>query len=298
MSVLISIDGTAINGTDYSTINTNYNIPGGIEFITTDLEALIDGLPEGSETVIITVYNGCPCSVQTASDTIRILDQIVFTPTLTNNGPACPGDSILLSLSYLPMPDTCRVEWSNGVVGPSQIWVKPTLTTTYSANIFYPCSVKNVSTTVIVNPAPIATASNDGPYCEGDPIHLFSNGGTSYRWRGPSSYLSLQQNPIINNSQLLNGGTYQVTVTGANGCKSIASTLVQVFPLPDIDLDANTPFCAGDPISFIIDTFPDYYYYGPNSWSSVDSFPIINNSAETIGKALNSDDICCCDFCM
>lgn len=281
MPVVITVEGTAINGTDYSTINTDYTIPGGQESISIDLEAFTDGIPEGAETIILTVFNGCPCSVQTASDTISVLDEIIFTPTLINNGPVCQGDSALLSLSNLPATDTIRIEWSNGVTGPSQIWVHPAVTTTYTANIFYPCSSKSVSTTVTVNPVPNASASNDGPYCVGDPIHLFGTGGVTYRWRGPDSFLNLQQNPVINNSQLVNGGTYQVTVTGANGCKSITSTYVDVNPLPNLELNANTPFCTGDPISFIIDTFPDYYYWGPDSWNSVDSFPIVGNAAET-----------------
>ncbi len=280
MPVVITVGGTATNGTDYTTINNNYTIPAGQESITVNLNAVADGITEGAETVIINVFNGCPCSVQTASDTITILDQIIFTPTLTNNGPKCQGESVLLSLNLVPLPDTVRIEWSNGVIGPSQIIVSPSATTTYTATIFYPCSSQTISTTVTVKPAPVATASNDGPYCVGDPIHLFSTGGGTYRWRGPSSYLTLQQNPTINNAQLNNGGTYRVTVTGANGCTAVASTYVAVYPLPNLVLNANTPFCEGDPISFVIDTFPDYFYWGPNSWNSVDSFPIIPNSAE------------------
>ncbi|HNQ67716.1 MAG TPA: choice-of-anchor L domain-containing protein [Bacteroidales bacterium] len=280
MPVYISIGGTATNGTDYSYLHYTYTIPAGQPSITIPIEAFADGVTEGPETLIITLHNTCPCSTETISITLTILDEIIFSPTITASTPICEGESVTLGIYYSPQPDTVYVVWSNGVTGPSEITVQPSTTTTYTAMVHYPCDSVELSTTVTVYPMPVATASNDGPYCVGDPIHLFSSGGLTYRWRGPNFYMAFSQNPTINNAQLINAGTYQVTVTGLNGCKSIASTYVQVFPMPDFELNAPTPVCSGDPITFDIDTFPDYYYWGPNNWTSVDSFPTIPDADE------------------
>ncbi|MDD3688393.1 MAG: choice-of-anchor L domain-containing protein, partial [Bacteroidales bacterium] len=136
MPVILTIGGTATNGTDYSTLNTNYTIPAGEESITIPMEAYLDGLTEGSETVILTVFNGCPCDIETYTDTLYILDPLVFTSSLTNNGPVCAGNPATLTVNMNPIPDTVRVEWSTGAVGPTQITVTPAVTTTYTAMIY------------------------------------------------------------------------------------------------------------------------------------------------------------------
>lgn len=280
MPVYISIGGTATNGTDYSTLYYTYTIPAGQPSITIPIEAFADGVTEGPETLIITLYNTCPCSTESITETITILDEIIFSPTITASQPICEGETVTLGIYYSPQPDTVNVVWSNGVTGPSEITVQPSTTTTYTAMIYYPCDSVELSTTVTVYPMPVATASNDGPYCVGDIIHLSSSGGLTYRWRGPNFYMSMQQNPFILDAQLIHSGTYQVTVTGLNGCKSIASTYVSVSPLPDVELTAPSPVCSGDPITFDIDTFSFYDYWGPNNWTSTDSFPTIPDADE------------------
>src|SRR6185436_2177371 len=64
------------------------------------------------------------------------------------------------------------------------------------------------------------------------PITLFSNGGTSYSWTGPSGFTSTEQNPNRNvgpnSSTLIGAGIYTVIVTNENGCTASASTLVDI----------------------------------------------------------------------
>ncbi|HRT81119.1 MAG TPA: hypothetical protein P5538_09290, partial [Bacteroidales bacterium] len=87
------------------------------------------------------------------------------------------------------------------------------------------------TTNVVINPAPVISASNNGPLCVGDNLQLTANGsgGTDYSWSGPDGFSSNFQNPTISNAQLVNDGTYTVTLTNTiTGCTASASTIVNV----------------------------------------------------------------------
>lgn len=93
-------------------------------------------------------------------------------------------------------------------------------------------------------------ASNDGPYCVGDAIHLTVNTqeGATYHWTGPNNFNSTQQNPIINNSTLAMAGTYTcVTTVGTHSVS--ANTVVQVYPNPTANFTA-TSVCLGNSTQF------------------------------------------------
>ncbi|MCK4658281.1 MAG: hypothetical protein KAV82_02060, partial [Phycisphaerae bacterium] len=81
----------------------------------------------------------------------------------------------------------------------------------------------------------VATASNNGPFCEGDTIVL--SGGPSsgplgpytYAWAGPDGFGSTEQSPTISDATLDMLGTYYLTVTNTNGCEFTAQTDVEVY---------------------------------------------------------------------
>ncbi|MCK4659564.1 MAG: hypothetical protein KAV82_08595, partial [Phycisphaerae bacterium] len=80
----------------------------------------------------------------------------------------------------------------------------------------------------------VATASNNGPFCEGDTIEL--SGGPSsgplgpytYAWAGPGGFISTDQSPTISDATLAMTGTYYLTITNVNGCEFTADTDVTV----------------------------------------------------------------------
>jgi hypothetical protein len=85
------------------------------------------------------------------------------------------------------------------------------------------------STTVVVN-ATTATASNNGPACQGEQIALSASGGNTYQWTGPNSFSSSQATPNVTIPINAPAGnyTYTVTVTGTGGCTATASTAIVV----------------------------------------------------------------------
>ena len=81
-----------------------------------------------------------------------------------------------------------------------------------------------------------ATASNNGPKCQNDPITLTATGGTSYSWAGPSGFTSTTGASVTTTI----AGTYTVTVTNTVGCTATATTVVVVYPNPTVTVDSKT----------------------------------------------------------
>lgn len=93
--------------------------------------------------------------------------------------------------------------------------------------------------------APVATASNSGPYCAGDDIQLSSTGTGTISWTGPNGFTSSSQNPTISASTVAMSGTYTVTID-QSGCVATASTDVIVNAVPDVLPISDLVFCDGD----------------------------------------------------
>lgn len=93
-------------------------------------------------------------------------------------------------------------------------------------------------------------ASNDGPYCVGETIHLNVNAqtGATYSWTGPNGFTSNQQNPVRSNCTMAMAGTYTcVTTVGSHS--TTATTVVEIIPKPTANFSATT-VCAGSPTQF------------------------------------------------
>jgi hypothetical protein len=107
---------------------------------------------------------------------------------------------------------------------------------------------------VTVNPLPTATAGSDSPRCTGATLNLTAAGGTTYSWAGPNGFTSNVQNPSINNVTTAASGTYNVTVTDANGCINTATVAVTVNALlvPSVTIGVNpgNNICAGTTVIF------------------------------------------------
>ena len=75
-------------------------------------------------------------------------------------------------------------------------------------------------------------ATNTGPFCEGDDIHLFSPSysGATYKWTGPTPD-DLTQNPVVSNSLSPGTYTYTVYVDGPTCSTLSATTLVEISPV-------------------------------------------------------------------
>lgn len=127
-------------------------------------------------------------------------------------------------------------------------------------------------------------ASNNGPLCVGDTLHL-SVGSPSdafYSWTGPAGFTSTLQNPTINNVSAANAGWYFVAVTVGKSTVAYDSTMVEIYapPAPAVATN-NSPVCGGGLLtlssSFVANA--GYHWTGPNGFESTLQNPTVSNSA-------------------
>lgn len=115
-------------------------------------------------------------------------------------------------------------------------------------------------------------ASSNSPVCEGINLQLSAEGGTKYVWKGPNSFSSDQQNPIISKAILVASGIYSVTIT--NDSKTSLFTVdVTVNKLPLI-ITGTTGIMYGS--NLYVGTFSGsdklskQLWKGPNGFSSTE----------------------------
>jgi len=211
-------------------------------------------------------------------------------PTLSasNTGPYCEGDDIALSATG---SGGTVYSW-NGPEGFTSTSEDPVIEGSVAANAGdYFVTLENsgtgcattVSTTVNVNPNPVVTASNAGPYCTGETAELSAtgSGGDTYTWSGPDSYSNSGQNINITGVNVANSGTYTVSLENtASGCISSANTVLEVNPVPTATVSNTGPYCEGEDIELSSTTSlgDTYSWTGPNGYSSTESNPVITDA--------------------
>lgn len=143
--------------------------------------------------------------------------------------------------------------------------------------LFAICNSSIVSCAVI-------SASNSGPYCEGEDINLSATaGGSDYDWTGPGGYsMPNTQNPTITGATAAMSGTYTVTVTTPSGIQ-VLTTDVVVNPLPTVNASNTGPYCEGQTINLNSTGGGSYSWAGPGGYTSLIQNPTITNS--TIANA-------------
>lgn len=216
------------------------------------LTAILDDYQIGiSADIVNTIFGGNPnvyYGFSSGTGGLSNIHRVCFGPPPVLAMPdasICEGQSTVLGAdpngiawTWAPDPTLSSLTIRNPVANP-------TVTTTYTTTIEYPCGYFGYDTVVVaVLPLPMANASNDSPVCIGQTLSLFANGGVSYQWSGPSGFSSSAQNPVRHNVTAGMAGTYVVTVSDGNGCTNTASTLVEVDPGPVITFDpAPDPIC-------------------------------------------------------
>ncbi|MBK9175985.1 MAG: hypothetical protein IPM46_06515 [Flavobacteriales bacterium] len=91
--------------------------------------------------------------------------------------------------------------------------------------------------------APGAQAAGGTLTCDVTSIQLQGTGNGSFAWTGPGGFTSNDQNPTVSVA-----GTYDLTVTGANGCQSFASAEVELDnDVPQANVTATLVGCEDEP---------------------------------------------------
>ena len=152
----------------------------------------------------------------------------------TNNGPLCPGDSLVLTATTVA---GATYSWT-GPGGFTSTLQNPTISNitaamagnyTVSINVISPPCSSTSTTTLVVNPKPTILNSGDITMYIGASTQIFATGGTTYNW-SPTTNLNCAScdSTMVNPSQTT---TYCATVTNAAGCVD-SSCLTVTIVLP------------------------------------------------------------------
>lgn len=126
---------------------------------------------------------------------------------------------------------------------------------------------------------------SNSPVCEGDSLEMFTIFPTNiveYNWTGPGNFNSSAPNPVIQNADILDAGTYNVTLIDDAGCEAITDFPVDVLENLGlgITITPEIPIQTCDGIFLSASSFPSnvtYLWEGPCILSSdTDSLIEIN----------------------
>lgn len=191
----------------------------------------------GTFNVTVTSASGCkgiatPVVVSSIANT---------TPNVTSSGTTtfCQGGSVTLTSD-----SASTYQWSNGLSLKS-ITVSQAGSYKVTITDINGCTGVSNAVTITVNPVPGASITAGGPttFCDGGSVTLTSNAANLYQWSNGSSTQSI----IVTLS-----GSYNVTVTDANGCSSSASgtnVVVNTNPVASITSGGATTFCQGSSVT-------------------------------------------------
>ena len=188
------------------------------------------------------------------------------TDVSANKTAICIGQDLQLSANCVAGTVTWYSQQADGTAlgtGTSFSQSPNTNITYYAACNDGTTESNRVSTGLItVNALPTPSASSSSAICAGTTLNLSSSGGVSYAWTGANSFSSTLQNPSIISATTAASGTYQVTVTNANGCTAIATTSVIVNALPTATASSNSQICAGNTLNLTASGGVSYAWTG------------------------------------
>ena len=151
------------------------------------------------------------------------------------------------------------------------------------------CISNTIAQVIIVAPVPATpNASSNAPICDKiNNLNLFAStittGVFNYSWTGPGLYTSNQQNPSIASVSQAAAGTYYVVISYNNCVSATGSTNVIINSTPDApSISSNSPVCSSTPLNLKSSTSfvggLNYSWQGPNSFTSTNASPILNNT--------------------
>lgn len=256
-------------------------------------QVIISATPANSGAYKLVVFNN-GCASEPDFSVVTVL-QTPPVSLISSNGPVCEGNELTFKAS---LENASVYHW---IAPDLQEYLTNSNTYSIPSASLADAGQWRVYTTrsgcdselseaigVVVNSQPNAVASaSSTAICEGGSVQFFSTPnvtGASYTWKGPGGYTSATQNPVIENLNLADEGTYAVTITTPEGCFKEASIDIRVLRTAAIQAVSNNgPDCLEGPMDIILRAtiFPadngsyTYQWTGPDGFVSTDANAII-----------------------
>ena len=231
LNLQFTLDGTAINGTDYSQIGSspapgtinNITIPANQASVSVNIQTIADGIAEGAENIMVYLINPY-CPGQIIDSLNIILNDALVADITPATDTLCLGGGVQLvatggnTFSWTPASGLSNSNIYNPIASPTKTTVY-TVTTT-AGN----CTAKD---SIQIFVSDIALSFNT--------INVLCYGGSTgsidlnvtgiapfqYSWTGPNGFTANTQD-LTN----IKSGTYTVNVLGSNGCSAIKEVSV------------------------------------------------------------------------
>jgi len=226
LTITYGVGGTALNGTDYPFLPGTITFPIGVDTVQFYITPFGDGLPEGLETVTLSVsiVNSCGDTV-TTNATIEINDPLPFNVVPGNIIIDCPTTSVIISAAPDDGVPGFTYDWETGVTTTTaSVPGNIVGVTSYDVDITDACgTVASGVVTVTLNPAPVPTIDFDQItylICPNDDVTIFSvvnnpySLPVTYDWNpgtGASSSYTVSPNVLTWYYLTINDGCYTVT---------------------------------------------------------------------------------------
>jgi len=242
----IFITGNAVNGVDYTpAIPSSITFLPGVDSVGFSFLAVADGIPEGVDSLIITIYNINACNDTVVSTAVLYIHDPQ--PLQADLGPdlsiSCLGGTLTLDPAATGGYTPYTYNWSTGASTPT-INLTVSGTQQIIVTVDGQCGTSDTDTLniVIIPAVPMAwTAPVFSTYCPADTVTigpLYISGGSTpftYAWGVGGSTASIDVSPFDTTS-------YTVTITDWCGQDTTLSILVNVRnPTPiDVQILADT----------------------------------------------------------
>lgn len=267
----IMVSGSASNGTDYTTVPATITFPAGVSFVDILVDPLLDGIPEGIETVTISVNDTlCDGTLVPFTQTINIKS---LNPLTLDAGPDilldCPRINQLINPTVTGGWPQLTYSWNTGPTTP-QLNVLPADTTQYIVTVTDSCGY-SITDDMWVNVAhdPIANFSFPNLlYCEPSNVDFtdlsvpVSGTNLIYDWSFGDGGTSSSQNPghMFNVYAIYN---VTLTVTNEFGCTNSATQNVQIYPVPTAVpmFNPQNPTTLSPEVTFFNESYPNIISY-------------------------------------
>lgn len=247
---------------------------------------------------VTTMYSPT-CSKTSDSITITVNPRPKAIITAIGNTVFCSGDSVILKAET---SNAYSYRWSTGATSYSIIVKNAGVYKLYITNS-YGC-IDSTSTSVTVNPLPIAFAGSDNTICDSPNAQIQIGSppvaGNTYSW-SPVTGLSNAtiSNPIVKPTSTL---VYTLLVTNTFGCSASSKVTITKVPLPIVDAGEKIAINVGS--STIIGASPTargnnpfYYQWTPSLGLNNNTFsnPIASPNTTTTYTVHVTDKYGCID---
>lgn len=301
MTIPIQLSGTAVEGVDYTAIPNSVTFPAGVQTVQFSFDAIQDGLPEGQESIIITLPILDPCGNPSPLElTLYINDVEPVDVEIVGGTIDCPGDSVTLTANASGGAPPYTYAWSNGATTQS-ITVAPNTSTTYTVSVTDDClnqtATDDFEVVVPVLPPLVLNQTPDiteiCPYITATLDANPSGGSGNYTYQWSSNFEpDLGSTPSISVTPSTTT-TYSVTVMDHCG-NSAQANIVYTITSPPLVLEMSpaVEICPGDSVQISVTStggYGQHFYLWPHSGETT-STVWVNPYTTTSYQVIVSDE--------